>query len=62
MIAILHARRLVAAMFVNWPSSERLSPAVLNNNDGIGTIGFLDLVERLDDKLLFNKVSPLLYI
>ncbi|XP_062507408.1 zinc finger ZZ-type and EF-hand domain-containing protein 1-like isoform X2 [Corticium candelabrum] len=54
-VAILHVRRLMAAVFANWPVTEALQPEVLDHGDGICMIGFFDLIERLDDKPLFDK-------
>ena len=56
-VAILHVRRLMAAVFANWPVTEALQPEVLDHGDGICMIGFFDLIERLDDKPLFDKVE-----
>lgn len=48
---------MIAILLGNWPEGGGITSEVLDNSDEVQLIGLLDILQRLESKQLFEKVT-----
>ncbi|XP_078346247.1 zinc finger ZZ-type and EF-hand domain-containing protein 1-like isoform X2 [Oculina patagonica] len=55
-LSVIYSRHLIALLLGNWPEGRMITSELLDNSDEVQLIGLLDILQRLENKELFEKV------
>ena len=56
-LSVIYSRHLLAILLGNWSNSGMITSEMMDSCDEVQLIGLLDILQRLEGKELFEKVS-----
>ena len=56
-LSVIYSRHLLATVLANWSDGGMITSDLLDNSDEVQLIGLLDILQRMESKELFEKVS-----
>ena len=56
-LCILYSRHVLSRLLAEWPDEQELTSEILDSGDEVQLIGILDLLQRIESKESFEKVS-----
>ncbi|XP_027043421.1 zinc finger ZZ-type and EF-hand domain-containing protein 1-like isoform X1 [Pocillopora damicornis] len=55
-LSVIYSRHLIAILLGQWPQGHVITSELMDNSDEVQFIGLLDILQRLENKELFEKV------
>lgn len=56
-LSVIYSRHLLAILLGNWSDGGMITSELMDNSDEVQLIGLLDILQRLENKECFEKVS-----
>ena len=56
-LSVIYSRHLLAILLGNWRDCGMITSELIDNSDEVQLIGLLDILQKLESKELFEKVS-----
>lgn len=56
-LSVIYSRHLIAILLGNWTEDRMITSELMDNSDEVQLIGLLDILQRLENKELFEKVT-----
>ena len=56
-LSVIYSRHLLAILLGNWCDCGMITSELIDNSDEVQLIGLLDILQKLESKELFEKVS-----
>lgn len=56
-LSVIYSCHLSAILLGNWSGCDMITSELMDNSDEVQLVGLLDILQRLESKELFEKVS-----